>query len=226
MSPLNPQTAGATFAGDRPRPLDNQCVDFDKAVHVLSPLLEGMSIRAASRITGMHKRTVLSLLVLLGRKCQAVLGARVRDLRAKFVRMDELWTSVHTKEAHLRHGDPAEWGDACTWVALDSEIISHLVAKGEGPSALEIVTDFSKSVAGRPKLPRMDSDRTSEQWKNASAPTLTFPDSVRFAASLITRDRIGTRHPKLSKRVHPESVASPISRISAQGMSRDRIRIN
>ena len=87
----------------------------------------------------MHKRTILSLLVAAGQKCQAVLDARVRDLRPKYVQLDELWTFVHTKEGHLHSGDPGEWGDAYTWVALDAEtklIISHLVAKRDGPSAL------------------------------------------------------------------------------------------
>ncbi|MGD0222461.1 MAG: IS1 family transposase [Terriglobia bacterium] len=100
----------------------------------------------------MHNRTILSLLVPAGRKCQAVLDARVRDIRSKFVQTDELWTFVHTKEDHLYNDDLAEWGDACTWVALDADtklIISHLVAKRNGPSALEFFTDLSKRPAGR-----------------------------------------------------------------------------
>lgn len=131
---------------------DDRYVDFDKAVHVLSLLLEGMSIRAAARITGMHKKTILSLLVVAGRKCQRVLDAHIRGIRTKFVQLDELWTFVHTKEAHLEPNDPVEWGNAYTWVALDADtklIISHLVAKRDGPNALEFVTDFSKRVAGR-----------------------------------------------------------------------------
>lgn len=103
----------------------------------------------------MHKRTILSLLVVAGTKCQAVLDARVQNIRPKFVQLDELWTFVHTKEAHLHHDDPAEWGDAYTWVAIDPDtklIISHLVAKRDGPSALEFVTDFSKRITGRTQV--------------------------------------------------------------------------
>jgi hypothetical protein len=100
----------------------------------------------------MHKKTILSLLVVAGRKCQAALDTRIRNVRPRFVQRDELWTFVHTKEKRLHSGDPAEWGDAYTWVALDADtklIISHLVAKRDGPSALNFVTDLSLRVAGR-----------------------------------------------------------------------------
>lgn len=145
-------SCGATFSENRPRPLHNHYVDFDKAVQVISLLVEGVSVRAASRLTGMHKRTILSLLVLAGQKCQALLDARIRNIRPNFVQLDELWTFVHTKQGHLSEDDPAEWGDAYTWVGLDADtklIISHLVAKRDGPSALDFVTDLSRRVAGR-----------------------------------------------------------------------------
>jgi len=102
----------------------------------------------------MHKKTILSLLVLAGRKCQAVLDTRVRNVRPRFVQLDELWT-FHTKEGHLHSGDPTEWGDPYTWVALDADtklVISHLVAKRDGPSALNFVTDLSHRVAGRVQI--------------------------------------------------------------------------
>jgi transposase-like protein/IS1 family transposase len=146
------KSCGSTFSEGRPKALGNHYTDLDEAVHVLTLLLEGMSIRAASRITGIHKRTILSLLVLAGRKSQTLLDSRVRQVRPHYVQLDELWTFVHTKEQHLSEDDPDEWGDAYTWVALDAEtklIISHLVAKRDGPSALEFVADLSHRVKGR-----------------------------------------------------------------------------
>jgi IS1 family transposase len=113
--------------------------------------VEGMSIRAASRITGLHKRTILSLLVLAGNKCQALLDARVRNVHPKFVQMDELWTFVHTKEGHLSEDESAEWGDAYTWVALDAGsklVISHLIGKRNAETANAFIADYSSRVAG------------------------------------------------------------------------------
>ena len=47
-------------------------------------LLEGMSVRAISRITGAHQGTILSLLLTVGKKCRnlfdKVCAASIRDL--------------------------------------------------------------------------------------------------------------------------------------------------
>ena len=165
----------ATFSEERLKPLGNHYIDFDKAVQVLSLLVEGMSIRAASRLTGMHKRTILSLLVLAGRKCQAVLDARVHNIRPKFVQLDELWTFVHTKEGHLSEDDPAEWGDAYTWIALDAEsklIISHLSRKARCGKRQRLYRrlQFSSEWDFTKLLP-MVSDPTLTPWRRTSGQT-------------------------------------------------------
>jgi IS1 family transposase len=125
---------------------------LDKAERIVSLLVEGMSVRAASRITGTDKNTILSLLLTVGDKCRRVFDAQVRSVKPRYVQLDELWCFVHTKEKRLHEGDPEDWGDSYTWIALDAEtklIISYLVAKRDGPSALEFVTDLSRRVAGR-----------------------------------------------------------------------------
>jgi transposase-like protein/IS1 family transposase len=142
---------GATFSEPRPKPLGNHIVDFDRAVQVISLLLQGMSVRAASRLTGMHKSTILSLLTLAGSKSQELIDAQVQRVRPRCVQYDELWTFVHTKEGHLRSGNPAEWGDAYTWVAIDADtklIISHLVGKRNAENANKFVADYTSRVAG------------------------------------------------------------------------------
>jgi len=131
---------GAMFSEVVAKPLGNHTVDFDKAVQVISLLLEGMSVRAASRLTGVHKGTILSLLMFAGSKRQDVIDSQIRTIDPKYVQIDEPWTFVYTKEEHLHSGDPAEWGDAYTWVAIDSEtklIISHLAGKRDAESANE-----------------------------------------------------------------------------------------
>ncbi|HUY15007.1 MAG TPA: IS1 family transposase [Terriglobia bacterium] len=145
-------SCGTTFSEGRANPLGNHYVGLDKATQVLSLLLEGVSIRAASRLTGMHKRTILSLLVSAGHRCQSTLDARVRNLRPRYVELDELWTFVHTKEKNLASDDPADWGDAYTWVALDAEtklVISHLVGKRDSRSANDFIADYSSRAMNR-----------------------------------------------------------------------------
>jgi transposase-like protein len=142
----------ATFSEPHANPLGTHTVGLDKAVQIINLMVEGMSVRAIARFTGADKNTILSLLLTAGEKCRSVFDAQVRNVRPHYVQLDELWCFVHTKEKRLREDDPEEWGDAYTWIGIDSEsklIISYLVAKRDGPSALDFVTDLSHRVVGR-----------------------------------------------------------------------------
>jgi transposase-like protein/IS1 family transposase len=121
----------------------------EKIVSVLHSLCEGVTVRATERLVNVNRDTVLRLLVMAGERARNVLDRYVRDLRPRYVQADELWTFVHTKEAHKDDDDPAEWGDAYIWLALDSEsklLISHLVGKRDAASAHVFVRDFSERV--------------------------------------------------------------------------------
>jgi DNA-directed RNA polymerase specialized sigma24 family protein len=49
----------------------------EKKLAVISALIEGCSIRSISRMTGVHKKTIMKLLVEVGARCQQML---VEDL--------------------------------------------------------------------------------------------------------------------------------------------------
>ena len=57
---------------------------------------------------------------------------------------------MHTKSRHLRPGDPSDWGDIYTWVALDAEtklVLSYHVGKRETLDAHQFVRDLSTRIA-------------------------------------------------------------------------------
>lgn len=142
----------ATFSEPRQKPLGRHYISTEKAAQITELLLEGMSVRAISRVTGAHQGTVLSLLRTVGEKCRKIFDSRVRNIRPRFVQADELWTFVHTKEAHLRWDAPEQWGDQYIWMAIDSEtkmVLSYLVAKREASSAYDFIRDLSERVIGR-----------------------------------------------------------------------------
>jgi transposase-like protein/IS1 family transposase len=142
----------ATFSEPRKRHLGRHYISTEKAAQFVTLLLEGMSVRAVSRVAGTHQSTILSLLLTVGNKCRNLFDARVRNIRPRFVQADELWTFVHTKEAHLRDDGPKEWGDQYIWMAIDSEtkmVLSYLVAKRDGGSAYDFIKDLSERVTGR-----------------------------------------------------------------------------
>ena len=83
-------------------------------------LAEGISIRATGRLLSVDKDTVNHWLPVLGRHCQGVMNYFFRHLHLRECQLDELWTFVAKKEAHLT---PLEklatiYGDALVWIAF------------------------------------------------------------------------------------------------------------
>jgi len=81
---------GATFSPAQPKPLGKHYTSVDDASRAVALLCEGMSIRAVSRLTGLHKNTLLRLLLTIGGKCERLLDTFVTGLSPRFVQADEL----------------------------------------------------------------------------------------------------------------------------------------
>ena len=110
-----------TFTEPHTRPLGDMILAEQKAMNVLQHLVEGCSVRTASRITGVHPRTILNLLSLAGERCEQLMNERIHGLRVKNVQCDELWGYVGMKEkTKARKGrDETTVGDAYTFVAIE-----------------------------------------------------------------------------------------------------------
>ncbi|MGA2000707.1 MAG: IS1 family transposase [Terriglobales bacterium] len=144
-------TCKATFADSAPK-IGSHYTAPEIAAKALSMMLEGMSVRAISRITGLHKDTILSLMGTAAANAVKLLDAHVRNLRPKFVQLDELWTYVGCHGSRKAGSAPAEWGDQWTWLALDSDtklIISHRIGARNTVNAYEFVRDLSTRTVGR-----------------------------------------------------------------------------
>ena len=85
---------------------------LDKAVGILKLLVEGMSVRSVERVTGVHRDTILRLLILAGERCQRLMHRKIEHLNVQNVEADELWGFVGKKEGHKSKDDGAELGDA------------------------------------------------------------------------------------------------------------------
>ena len=105
------------------RPLGTMRLPVDRAVLVLSLLVEGSSIRSAERVTGHHRDTIMRLLALVGGKCEALLDRLMHNVELKDVQADEIWTFCKMKQKtknRLGVTDP-EAGDAYTFIAIDRD---------------------------------------------------------------------------------------------------------
>jgi IS1 family transposase/transposase-like protein len=112
----------ATFSEPQPQaPLGTMRIELDAAVRALQCLVEGCSIRTTERLTGLNRNTIMSLLVLAGERCQAMMNTRMKNIQSRYVQADEIWGYVGKKQKQVRIGDPAEFGDAWIFVAMDEE---------------------------------------------------------------------------------------------------------
>jgi len=124
---------------------------------ILSSLVEGMSIRAASRVCDVSKNTVLKLLSDAGSLCQDLHNSLVKNLRCTRIQCDEIWSFVGMKAKNVppdRKSD-AEIGDIWTWTALDADtklIVSYLVGHRDVPCAHAFMNDVASRVSNRIQL--------------------------------------------------------------------------
>ena len=85
---------------------------------ILRLLVEGVSLRSITRITGCSINTATKLLVDAGKACAACHDEHVRGLRlTRRIQVDEIWSFVYAKEKNVRSAkkSPQGAGDAWTW---------------------------------------------------------------------------------------------------------------
>lgn len=120
-------------------------------------LVEGMSMRSVSRITGVSINTVSKLLVDAGNACAEYHDKTVRNVKAKHIQCDEIWSFVCAKQKNVKKMkaqiDGA--GDVWTWTALDADsklIVSYLVGGRDAAYADAFMQDVCDRLANRVQL--------------------------------------------------------------------------
>ena len=103
----------------------------EKQVQVISGLLEGSSVRSVERMTGVHRNTILRLMLRVGEGSQRLMDDKLQHLNLSHIQLDELWSFIGKKKRHIRNNDnPDEVGDSWTWVAIDADTKTHSRASG------------------------------------------------------------------------------------------------
>ncbi len=124
---------------------------------ILHLLCEGQSIRAVPRLTGASKNTVTKLLVDAGNACMAYHDANLRNVKAKRVQVDEIWSFTYAKQKNVATAKaaPADAGDTWTWTAIEADtklIVSYFVGGRDGECALWFMDDLASRLANRVQL--------------------------------------------------------------------------
>jgi IS1 family transposase len=128
---------------------------LDRAENVLRLLLEGMSVRSVERVTGIHRDTILRLLVLAGERCQKLMDEKLVNLDVRDVEVDEIWGYVFKKENHKTayEQSAAEIGDAYCFVAIERNsklVLAHYLGKRTAPSTEHFVAKLAQATSHFP----------------------------------------------------------------------------
>src|SRR5438105_3085662 len=130
---------------------------LEKRVQVLSMLVEGSSMRAISRVADVSINTVSKLLVDAGTACATFHDAKVRDVKARRVQCDEIWSYCYAKAKNAPTAKRLDlaYGDVWTWTGLDAEsklIISWMVGGRDSDFAMGLMDDLRSRLANRVQL--------------------------------------------------------------------------
>ena len=157
-----------TFTEDHERiqrPQDEMRLPEERVIAVVQLLLEGMSVRSVERVTGVHRDTIMRLLVIAGKRCQSLMAEKINNLEVEEVQVDEIWGYVFKKEGHKWGHELAnqEIGDAYCFVAMERNtklILTHYVGKRTAESTDEFISRlaFATSPTRRFQL-------TSDGWR-------------------------------------------------------------
>lgn len=75
-------------------------LSLEERTRVIAQLVEGTSIRATVRITGIAKKTVMRLLVDVGEASEGYCNRTLRNLKCRRLECDEIWSFVGSKASN------------------------------------------------------------------------------------------------------------------------------
>jgi IS1 family transposase len=128
-----------------------------KREQVIAALVEGNSIRATVRMTGVAKNTVTKLLVDMGTVCSILQDETMRDLDCKRIQCDEIWSFCYSKQKNIPDEKRGQfgYGDVWTWVGMDADtkLVASYRVGGRGPEdAAEFMRDLASRMRSRVQL--------------------------------------------------------------------------
>ncbi len=128
-----------------------------KRAEILGMMVEGVSLRAISRLTGASKNTIVKLLEDAGEAFSEYQDKHLRNLPCRRVQVDEVWCFVHCKQRNVATAKaaPPQAGDIWTWTAIDADtklIPSFYVGNRDSKSAQHFIGDLALRLKNRVQL--------------------------------------------------------------------------
>jgi IS1 family transposase len=175
----------------------------EKAEQILKLLLEGNSVSSVIRLTEIHQRTILKLLVLAGEKCERVMAQKIRNVEVRDIECDELWAFIGKKQKRVRPQDDQNLGDAYTFVAIErhSKLVLNIALGKRDQATTDVFVEGIRHATARTRF-QVTTDGFAPY---RSAITTTLHDRLSGFAQLIKVYRAASEG---EARYSPAEVAS------------------
>jgi IS1 family transposase len=125
---------------------------LETRARIIGMLVEGVSLRSASRLCSVSINTVTKLLLDVAEGAAAYHDQAVQNISAKCIQCDEIWCFAGAKAKNVTaEQKQAGWGDTWTWTAIDKRTklcISYLVGGRDAGWAREFMRDCANRIRG------------------------------------------------------------------------------
>jgi len=131
-------------------------LNAEQEQHPISALVEGNSIRSVERMTGIHRDTIMRLMIRVGDGCAHLHDRMMRSLTCQRLQLDELWAYVGMKQKRAALlAERGEFGDAYTFIAIDADtklVVSYLVGRRTWSDTADFIDDLKSRIVNRPQI--------------------------------------------------------------------------
>jgi transposase-like protein/IS1 family transposase len=168
-----------------PHALAGKQISMAETVRLLSMLLEGMSVRSCERLTGIHRDTILRLMLDAGENCRRFMESRIVKHPAEHIECDEQWAFVFCKRKTAeRLGKDTDYGgDRYVFTAIDRDsklLLCWHAGRRNDVDTWKFAEKLFVAVGGRPTI-------NTDGWPSyTSAIPLSFLQKVDYAQVIKT----------------------------------------
>jgi IS1 family transposase len=185
-------------------------LSLETRVRIIHSLVEGNGIRPAARQAMVSKTTVIKLLVAVGKACQRFHNENVKNVSAKKVQCDEIWSYVYAKQKNVPKNKP-DVGTVWTWVGLDADsklVIGWLVGGRGSTPAKKFIWDIGSRLNLEERI-QLTTDAHSPYVKAVNKAFASFIDFAQIEKEY--------GQPRLSNNKFSREHCTKVSKVTVSG---------
>lgn len=159
-------------------------------------------MRSTERISGLHRDTILKLLVAAGEKCEKLLGRLIVNVPVEDVQADEMWGFIFKKEKAVTEDDDPNYGDAYCFVAMErnTKLVLNFALGKRNKETTDVFIEGLRHATGR-----QDFQITTDGFGPYQT---SIPDTLGDRASFATLTKVYRATPEGERRYSPAEVVS------------------